>query len=244
MTGNKIRNLIIVIAFFVCVSVPAYAAETLIFSDTFTDSTGTELSAHTPDTGTSWQEIVDTLPGAFMEVRNDAAPGARANSSGNLNSQAVAYVANPASSVPDMRVEVTLNQFPTSTDDIAAIIVRVQDANNFYAFFLHTETGTTRHVWLQKVISGVSTLIVASSEDPTIVAGDVISLEAVGTTITARLNGEVVLSGSDSAISSAGKAGIYLGAYDDWTDADISLLYRFDDFKVYEITSDTERRIW
>lgn len=243
MTDNKIRNLIVAIAFFLCISVPGYAAETLIFSDTFTDSTGTELSAHTPDTGTSWQEIVDTLPGAFMEVRNDAAPGARANSSGSFNSQAVAYVANPAPSVPDMRVEVTLNQFPTSTDDTAAIIVRVQDADNFYAFFLVTESGTARSVWLQKTLSGVSTAL-DTDFGVTIEAGDVISLEIVGTTITAKLNDVEILSATDSAISSAGKAGIYLGAYDDWADADISSLYRFDDFKVYEITSDTERRIW
>lgn len=240
MIGNKIRNLIIVIAFFLCVSVPAYAAETLIFSDTFTGDNGTDLVSHSPDTGTSWQEVVDSNGLSWIELRDD---NCRANSSGTVSSNSIAYVANPAPSTPDMKVVFTLNAFPTSADDILLVYARYQDNNNFYSIGIAPDSGDTKSVWLQKTVSGV-TGDALDGGSATIAIGSTITFEVVGTNLTMKVNDVTQLSATDSAISSAGKAGLHFGAYDAWTDADISSLYRVDDFEVYEITSDTERRMW
>lgn len=238
MTGNKIGRLIIVIAIFLCVSIPAYAAETLIFSDTFTGDNGTDLVSHSPDTGTNWQEVVDTAGTLNIQIQSN-----QARSSTSSSNNSIVYVANPASSVADMKVTATMTALSTGNDDPVGLVLRYQDTSNYYGCMIQTTTAPERVVWFDRRVGGVYSDAIGG-DLVNISANDVVSCSVIGTSLEMRVNDAVVVSTTDSSLSAAGKGGIYLGDYPACGTCDIVTGNTLDSFQIHEITSDTERRIW
>lgn len=200
----------------------------LIFSDSFTGSNGTDLVSHTPDTGTSWTEAIDTAGNLNIQIQSN-----QARASAFSESNTLAYVANPASTHADMRIEAKFAGLPTSNDDVFKFVVRYQDSNNFYACVFSWDSGNAYAVWFDKTVGGTVTDLTGGAT-PTIVAGDTVACQIEGTTLKILVNGTTILTDSDTSISTAGKAGMYLGAYHLWPTTDVNTAWVIDDFKVYQ----------
>ncbi|MDP2676648.1 MAG: DUF2341 domain-containing protein [bacterium] len=201
----------------------------LIFSDTFTGSNGTDLVSHTPDTGTSWQEVIDSAGTLTLQVQSN-----QGRASADSASNRVVYVANPASTHADMSVQFKLNAFDPD-DKPMALVLRYQDANNMYLLLIENEGGGSELAltFVKAVSSTWSDIdtadVVAAS------LGDTISFSVEGNTLTAKVNDTVVKQKTDTSITSAGKAGVYFGVLPQlWTNAAVSIDWLFDDFKVYQ----------
>ena len=148
-----------------------------VIQDTFTEASDTALASHTPDTGTSWSEALNSSAG-YVQVN---AANDYAESTVSENSCAIIMVANPAPGVADADVEVTLPGVETvsGTKDFY-IIGRYQDTSNFYAIRL-LPTTESNYAELLKVVSGSYTSL--DTAEPGLAADDVWKLEMVGTAI-------------------------------------------------------------
>lgn len=193
-----------------------------IFQDSFTDSDGTLLNAHTPNVGTSWTRL--WYSSGEIEIQgNTAVPN------GGLSDGAI-YVADTTYSTADYNVKVTAVTVDSS-DDSSYLLGRVQDQENMYAL-----KWTTTVLTLYKKVSGTwSTLAARGANAP--VDGDVLELRFSGTSIGVYKNNTEIVTVTDSSISAAGKAGIAMGggaelvkSGDDMSDQ------QFDDF-IVEVTN-------
>ena len=230
------RRFLLVLVLITSNALSALSAETLILGDEFTGSNGTDLASHSPDTGTSWSEVIDSTGSLDIEIQSN-----QARASANSSSSQVGYAANPAPSTSDMRVKTTLNTWPTGADDPVGLFLRYQDANNYYACRA-AHLGGDPAVWFDKVVAGVNTELNGASQ--AMAAGDELDCSIVGNAYSIKVDGVEVVTGTDSSISTAGRGGIHFGAYPGWPDADITTNWLLDDFEIYEITLDAERRIW
>ena len=170
-----------------------------IFQDNFTDSNGTALDAHTPDTGDGWTELWSS---AFdnIEIQSNQARPETALGDG------IIYTADATYPSADYDVECTMVTLASGTDDPMYLLVRIQDQENMYAIRLNEGTGTCQ---LYKKVTGTWTALGSTFNAPA--DGSVIKLEIIGTTLKFYDDGSEAASASDSDISSAGKGGIASG---------------------------------
>lgn len=230
------KRFLLVIVLITSSALSALSAETLIFRDEFTGSNGTDLVSHTPDTGSDWDEAIDTAGSLNIQIQSNQGRASAASSSNQL-----VYVANPAPSTPDMRVRFTLNTWHTGANDPIGLVARYQDANNYYAART-CQFGGDIVVWIDALVGGTPTEL--NGDVVTIEPGDVIDFVLVGDRLSVEINSVEVLSTTHSGIPAAGRGGVHLGRYPGWPDADITTNWLLDDFEIYEITLDAERRIW
>lgn len=182
----------------------------LVFRDTFTVGANTLLSARTPDTGTSYTlmhgENADLHAVATTDFMGD-------DGSGGLSDGAW-YAANATYPSADYEVSAKIAAID-SGDDAFFLAARVADNANFYGVFF--SSGFYRII---KVVAGVVTTLNASAGETAFnttpindapATGDIVSFIVNGTTLEFRVNGVLVESVTDSAISAAGKAGIGIG---------------------------------
>lgn len=171
------------------------------FHDTFTDTDDTLLSAHTPNTGTSWVKRFDD--GSDADIQSNAVEGTGGLSDGFI------YEANVTYPSEDYEVRVTIGNADTG-DDTIHVIARYTDNNNMLAirmnedvFALHAKvagTWTTVANW-----GGIDSFFP--------VDGDTVTLKVEGNTVKAFING--VEAASDYTITDTvletGKAGFGMG---------------------------------
>lgn len=201
----------------------------LIFQDNFTGTNGTALSAHAPDTGTSWT----------MLWANDVEAGSGASLSSNACvpvgglSDGCIYTADAAGYTADYEVTVTVTT-PDTGDDPSYIMARIQDQENMYAYKFNGDTSSH----LYKKVSGTWSLL--GSSTTFVSAGQTVALRVVGTSIKAYVNGVERISVTDSAISAAGKAGLgFGGGAELQTTGDDQSSQTLDNFQVNTIVSET-----
>lgn len=190
--------------------VRATFSSTLEFEDSFTESGffGTvELGSHTNiESGSGWTRIISVDNGSeqgtmsLSVVRNGdyVRNGTCGNNDGSL------YRTNDMMSSPDYTVSA---QYRNQNSGVAYSIIaaRIQDANNMYAFEWSSSAG---RLW--KRVGGTWSQIgsnVSGINEPSIV-----SLQVSGSTISVYDDGLELLSVTDTSHSSAGYAGIGMGA--------------------------------
>lgn len=188
-----------------------------IFYDSFTDSSSTAITSHTPDTGTGWTQIKTVGAGAFQISFNELAQNGGASEGGIITADGT----YPA----DYVVEVKATQ-PDSLDDYNHVLARIQDSDNYYALEYNESVFA-----LYKVSSGTWTNI-GSDLGSLVVADDIIRLEVEGSQIRTYVNGVVKHNVTDATHSSAGEPGVGMGAIRDAA-GDMSV-QRLDDFTVYQ----------
>ncbi len=103
------------------------------------------------------------------------------------------------------------------------VVCRLTDANNWYALF---SNGTS--IQLQKFVAGSLTSI-GSAFSVTIASGDIIKVQAVGSTIKGYLNGVERCSATDTGLTTGKLVGIRSGSggstllrWDDWSGGDVA----------------------
>ena len=189
--------------------VRASFSSALEFNDTFTAGSNTELSAHTPDTGTGWTQIISVINN--VEQGSMGGSTLRANNSDYLDDESscggndgALYRINDSVSSSDYDVSVQYRN-QDSNDDYSIIAARIQDANNMYAFQWSTTRGQ-----LFKRVGGVWTQL--GSTTPGINEPSTVILQVSGTTITAYDDGVALVSVTDASHSATGYAGVGMGA--------------------------------
>ena len=191
----------------------------IIFNDTFTDTGGTLLTAHTPTpTGDGWTQ--NWTAGGNLEIDINDLDHSGGNADGGIG------IANPAPSLADYNVTATYSS-ADSVDDSVVLIGRYQNNSNFYAF---RWTTTTRHD-LYKVVAGSDTLLNNTCSNPA--ASDIVTLSFKGSVISVYINGALTCTATDSDISSAGYGGLGIGAGPYYTGDDAGT-ERLDDFFIQE----------
>jgi len=157
---------------------------TMVF-DTFTESSNTDITAHTPDTGTGWTEEYNTaLSTAQVQATNDILEGGeKTNRVGDV------YSAQPNPTVAEYDITFTIK----AVDDSGGrkpigIIARWTDDNNFY-YLRMTPTGSDDDdLQLWKYVDGTATQL-DSLEDITWAVDDVIKFEVRDATKKVFVNG-------------------------------------------------------
>jgi hypothetical protein len=178
---------------------PTVVITQLEFYDTFEESGDTELSLHPPNIGDGWSELISDS-GIELNVKGatNVLEGTAGSNVGAL------YETDNTISHPDY--EVSLGDTRALGIGIPAIIaLRIQDANNMYAVRFDRITAQ-----IYKRVGGSWSTLGASFLSPS--SGQIITLKALGTTISVLIDGVVKRSVTDSSHSSAGKAGVGLGA--------------------------------
>lgn len=204
----------------------------LIYRDTFTETSDTTLASHTPDTGTGWTNII-SIGSALLQV-NGANDWAESDGTGGL-SDGCLYTADATYPSADYEVSFRIASAVEGGDDTYILAARVQDSNNFY--FAEFSSNAFR---IGKCVSGTFSDIVSSTNFP---AGpnrpddeDIVSFTVVGSTLTFRVRGVAVGSGTDTDITAAGKAGLGIGEIGSGENTDCDS-QRMDDFRVHSIVS-------
>lgn len=213
--------------------IQAYAATT-IFSDNFGSSYVT-LASHVPTTtGTGYTLLINN--GVLITVQsynNHATVVANTSNAGSFYTTEGTY--------PDADYEISSNVTFAGGDSsyTRSMGLRVQDANNMYLL----RYGGSTMIMYKRVSGTWSTIGTASGVSlvSNLVApyiGQSVSFSAVGTTLTAKVDGVTVLTVTDDSITATGKAGIGLGYVNVSTD-DAGTGIGIDNVVVQTATSDS-----
>ena len=192
------------------------------FKDTFVETVDKTLANHTPDTGTGWTPIIRVTAGdESMKVEADT--DTVILETGSLG-DGVLYETDDVLTEDDYKVEVKVVN-PDSGDDYCILAARIQNANNMYALQFNEDVfqlykRTTAGGWVE----------IDTDKGGIVVAGDIVYLKVVGTTISAGVNDVEKASVVDESHSSAGKAGLGMGGVI-ISGGDMSS-QEFDDFEV------------
>jgi len=201
-----------------------------LINDTFTEAADTNLVNHVPDTGTGWTEEENTTTAiqkviaASDIVRADAAK----------NSQRHIYSAQPNPSTVEYDIAATLKAVNTGSggsDDSWFFVARFTDTSNFYSAGTYGGAAAADKK-IFKEVAGVITEL--ASGDNGLAANDTLEFRVRDATKKLFHNGVEVLSTTDNALTSAGRAGFGLG--NEWVSTDdITTLYEADNFSVTEV---------
>lgn len=196
------------------------------FSDTFTDTAGTLLESHTPDTGTSWAKASPAPSSAVITASG------RARIGGNTFGY---YYANatPGSAEYD----VTSDFYAATIVTDAGITGRNNTASQTMYRFRYRQ-GLTE--WqLNKVVAGAVTNLATAGQTLTAGVTYALKLEIRDAAKKAYVDGVEVVSSTDNAITAADYAGLYLGGL---TTADDTRGFQFDNYHVSDPPAAAEDR--
>jgi hypothetical protein len=164
------------------------------FSDTFTGSSGTNLTAHTADSGESWTALFGTT--SITDAN-------RARGEFSTNN----YRANWTPASADYDVEFDLYVASTEVNNLYAL-GRIAGTDSWYQAGFRNGSGNN---WvLGKTISGSYTQLAAQAGTTTLTVGQTyrVRLRMVGTTISLYVDDVLVHSVTDSSLTSAGNPGV------------------------------------
>lgn len=179
----------------------------VIFNDTMTGTNGTALSAHTPDTGTSWTSLA--LSGTTITLNGS---GGATDPNGPGVSLVAYYKANATYDTANYDVEAQHSTFVNTTAGrMVGLLAHVQDASNFYLAYISTPTDTN-DVRIYKCVGGTLTKM-STTEDTGPVANDIFILEVRNNSVGLKKNGSYVINpiAGDAALAAAGTAGYGVG---------------------------------
>ena len=196
----------------------------LVFSDTFTDTNGTNLDDHTPDTGTGWTEEERTGVRSLECFGNNCEAEA-----GELNDRAT-YSAQPDPTVADYDVEFDYKTVSIGAEAPYHLFARLTDLSNFYLATFYGSDATDDYKLNKKVAASFTEL---ASLNETISDGDTLKLEIKDANKKVFNGVTEKLTSTDNALTSAGKAGISHGNTLVSTD-DLDTTPEADNFKVTE----------
>ncbi len=174
-------------------------------NDTFTDTTGTNITSHTGETGATW-------------ANGSVAPtGVVITASGRVRCGTVTgYVyasGSPASAEYDVQADFVVVSVLVST----AICGRLSTSAET-CYRLRWNTGTNN--WeLNKLVAGASTSLGTFADTPTVSESHTAKLEIRDAAKKVYIDGVEQISSADNAVTSAGAAGMYFASLGTPTDS-------------------------
>jgi hypothetical protein len=175
----------------------------LVFSDTFTGATGTNIyGSYTPDLGVGWTEI-------YSDSSNLIITGNQLDGDNGNNDGSFGYADISGAWRADQMVKVTYSA-QASGDDLSHLVVRADSSlANAYVFTWSTTAANT--VLWKRVSSSNTDLNTSCGGDNQFTTGNLVTLKVVGNFIEVYDGNTVVCSATDSDLSS-GRAGVGLGS--------------------------------
>lgn len=173
------------------------SSSTVVVNDTFTGADATAITAHTPDTGTSWGVTQNNTTTATIQG-NQLQPG-----SGAGQSSAIAAPA-PSSADHSAAVDVVVK---STAGRGGGPIIRATDPPTETYYWARWNLGSA--AWqLFKVVAGTATQLGSNAADtPSAAQVKRAKLTAVGSTITLYVDGVQTIQVTDTAITANGKCG-------------------------------------
>lgn len=176
----------------------SYIVDTSFVNDTFTDTAGTTLASHIGETGATWTNH----PSYPNETIIDSAGRIRNNYSGHGSTYYSSGV--PFSADYIVQTDVTLL---SSAGDYMGILGRMSTSSGTFYWF---DYSNIRSKWeLLKSVNNIVTSLAENSESfGSTGTTHTLQLSMIGSTISGYSDGVLKVTATDSAISSAGRAGI------------------------------------
>lgn len=169
---------------------------TVVANDTFTDSAGTDLASHTPETG-SWTEHGPSAAGSLVINSNNVRVGA--------NAESVYYQAAPGTSEYD--VEVTISPGTMTDFLLSGVAGRIDTAASTFYRACYTNVGGTNKFALEKVVAGAATTL--GTFNATLSGSTTLKLQIRNAAKKVFINGTERISSADNAITATGRGGLY-----------------------------------
>ncbi len=203
-----------------------------VLYDTFTETSDTVITSHTPDVGTGWTQVYNNAPTAVGRV-NGANDYLEATAS--ETSVGIAYAINPAPTNSEYDISFTFKGIYTGTGTRSFnLFARQTDADNFYMVTI-LNGGT---VTLYKVSGG--TLSTLATTSVTLAVNDTFKFEVRNSAKKVFHNDTEILSSTDNALTSAGNAGLGWGYIFGKFSSHIRTEWKIDNFTVEEPSSLTD----
>jgi hypothetical protein len=181
-------------------------SSTTFLSDTFTDTTNTNLAFHTGEIGAIWT-MHPSYPLSAAVIDSSGKLRSTLPPTGN-NSTVFYSSSNPISADYTLDWDIKVNSIPGSLSVVAPTARSSTSQSTFYAVW-YSDTG----LWsLYKYINTTTAGVLLGSWQGSIVAGTTYhgKLSLNGTSLAVSVDGTQRISVTDSAISSAGKVGVLL----------------------------------
>ncbi|GAF85333.1 unnamed protein product, partial [marine sediment metagenome] len=180
--------------------------------DTFTESSDTDLTSHTPDIGTGWTKVYDNTTDQ-TDAQITAVTDIVVATTSEL-SKGQTYTAQPAPSSVDQDISVTIKALEPDSGTIACgIFGRMADTENYYAVrILPNDHATSNSVELWKFQNNAATSL--GSYDATLAVGTVIKLEIWDAHKKVYIDGVERISSTNNDLTAAGTWGIFWGYFD------------------------------
>lgn len=205
---------------------------TIIVEDSFTVGADTDLTAHTPDIGSAWVQLLITGTAVWRAF----AAGNTAGASASAASNGQALKSQPDPPIAEYEVSFTLATIDTgSANRPIRLLGRISDDSmtSYYGVRILPTAQALDDVELYKVVSGVKTSL--GSVDTGIAANDIITLRLRNSLKEVLKNGVTILSSADNAITGAGRAGIAAGFISAADIGNINTSWRIDTYRVQTI---------
>ena len=182
----------------------AYASTTP-FNDTFTGTNGTNLQAHTPDTGTSWTQEVINGSGQIQIQSNAIQAQFTASAGGSFQAANATYGSN------DYTVTaVFVSIAGTTASRNAWLGCRYANSGGTTGYFAAIVQNATNDVVIYRLDAGTPTKI-SGSEDTNPTNGDTFALECNGSQIGLKKNGSYVINPITDPTYTTGVAAVGFG---------------------------------
>jgi len=176
-------------------------------TDSFTDSAGTLITAHTSDSGHSW-----TLHPATGASSNSQISNANRFRNGSSTKIIVAYI-NSAPASADYDVQAGL-VYKTDQNQVVSVLGRIDTAVDTWIRFGHF-TNSVSHKWqVQESVNGTAVQIGSDSNQTLTVDQEYTAkLSIRGPTVNVSVDGAAVCgSPITTSVTGAGRAGIHFNA--------------------------------
>jgi len=196
----------------------------ILFSDSFTTGSDENLEDHSPDVGDSWTRLLKGTGGSETLLVAEASDTVVGGVGGF--SDYVLYTADATYSTADYYVQAKIVK-DEDDDELHFLGVRIQDGNNMYVLGFNADTFK-----LYKRVGG-SWSDVSTDKGAQVVDNDLVRLKIVGTTLSAEVNDNEIVSETVEDFAAAGKAGYGMGAL--IVDSDDMASQEIDDFLVMEL---------
>lgn len=175
----------------------------VVFQDTFTEATNLTLASHVPDIGSGWASYVTT--GGSNTIQVDAANDRTIRLVGST-SDGVIYAAIQVPIFKNIDVSAVAS-VAESADDTHYLAVRIQLTEASF-YLLRYNASTFR---IGKFVAGSFSWITSDLGAGIVADGNTVMLRAMGTDITAFVNGVQQLTVSDTSIQNNGLGGQGMG---------------------------------
>lgn len=184
----------------------------LVVNDTFTEASNVSITAHTGETGATWARASSSMEASSSDYPQVDAAADELRGGSTIQNQHWYASGTPANA--DQKATVGFIRRGTSTGQWSGVILRMDTGASLTGYVLFYINAATPYFRLYKIIAGAGTQLGSDYVYtlPSATETDV-DFYAVGSDIRAYLGSTLMISATDSSITSAGKFGVRFSDY-------------------------------